>query len=38
MNQTRSEFARMLLLVAVVVASVILLFFTLGYALGRLLL
>jgi preprotein translocase subunit SecE len=38
MNQTRSEFVRMLLLVAAVVASVILIFFAFGYVLGRLLL
>jgi hypothetical protein len=37
-NQTGSEFLRMLLLVAVVVASVILVFFALGYGLGQLLL
>jgi preprotein translocase subunit SecE len=37
-HQSRSELARMLLLVAVVVASVILVFFAIGYGLGRALL
>jgi preprotein translocase subunit SecE len=38
MSQGRSELFRMLALVAMVVATVILVFFALGYALGRLLL
>jgi preprotein translocase subunit SecE len=37
-QQSGSELVRMLLLVAVVVAAVILVFFAIGYGLGRLLL
>jgi preprotein translocase subunit SecE len=37
-EHSRSEIARMLLLVAAVVALVILVFFAIGYGLGRLLL
>jgi preprotein translocase subunit SecE len=37
-HQSRSELFRMLLLVAIVVASVILVFFAIGYGLGRVLL